>query len=304
MPTTKLTAANIKFRNIRAGINDQHLLRSLANPVDIVDHTGKSICCARIQQAGGGNLRLGCPALFGKPLPPSVCPSGHILSVGDILDWNINAHNQYVLERVTPVLLGLPATAISTHGTPMTPRNGDISGGDSVINPPWAPSPNTVNFCTQLVNLRLVPIHTLNIGDILIKGGAKKNTNLCKSCARVPHKCLCYYWKCGDKVFYVGSASPYKNHKSSLLGRVLNYLQNHTTNKRGGEQVNQRVFKGVNLLIKKNPVEFGIFEFDFLTLRDRTLLFQECSENSDVIGMLEHTLICHFKLLGQAVWNM
>lgn len=104
-------------------------------------------------------------------------------------------------------------------------------------------------------------------------------------------------------VYYVGSATPYKAQESSLLGRVLNYLQNHTTNKRGGDQINKRVFVGVNALLKTQEVEFGIFEYDFLTLRDRTLSFYECSINPDVIGMLEYTMICHYKLMGQAVWN-
>lgn len=104
-------------------------------------------------------------------------------------------------------------------------------------------------------------------------------------------------------VYYVGSATPYMAQASSLLGRVLNYLQNHTTNKRGGDQVNKRVFAAVNTLLKTQEVEFGIFEYDFLTLRDRTLSFSECSRNPDVIGMLEYTMICHYKLMGQAVWN-
>lgn len=160
-----------------------------------------------------------------------------------------------------------------------------------------------MNFCAQLVNLRLVPVHTLKIGDYLVKGGDKKNADLCASCKKVPHKCLCYYWECGGKICYVGSATPYKQHKTSLLGRVLNYLQNHTESKKGEAQVNKRVFNNVNKLLKAQQVEFGIFEFDILTVRDRTLSFNECSTNPDVIGMLEYTLICHYKLLGQAEWN-
>ena len=166
-----------------------------------------------------------------------------------------------------------------------------------------APVPNTVNFCKQIVNLRLVPVHTLKIGDYLVKGGDKKNDGLCASCKKVPHNCLCYYWKCGDNICYVGSATPYKHHKISLLGRVLNYLQNHTANKNGDAQFNRRVFNNVNELLKAQQVEFGFFEFDWLTIRDRTLPFKDCSINKDVIGMLEYTLICHYKLLGQAEWN-
>jgi hypothetical protein len=185
-----------------------------------------------------------------------------------------------------------------------TPPNTIVTPhSNQAIQPSPAPIKETVNFCTQLVNLRLAPIHQFETGDCLVKGGEKKNAGLCNSCKQDRKSVLCYYWKSEGTVCYFGSATPYKHHRSSLLGRVLNYLQNHTKNKNGDSQVNHRVFVGVNNLLKKQKVEFGIFEFDFLTMSDRTLSFAECTEKPDVIVMLEYTLICHFKLFGQAKWN-
>ena len=306
MPTKTLGKANIKYQNITIPRADQHLLRALPHTINIVDVRGGRICAATKHAASStGDIRLACPHLFRRPLPGSVCSSKHMLAVGDVVDWDVQ-QNVVRLKSVSP---GMPVTAGAArgivspapHAAPV--RNDDLPGDPTAIVPTPANAIAT-NFCIQLVNMRYSPVHTLKKGTQLVKGGQKKNTALCQSCKAIAHKCLCYYWKCGDAVFYVGSATPYKQHQtSSLLGRVLNYLQNHTSNKNGDAQVNKRVFTGVNRLLATADVEFGFFEFDFLTIRDHTLTFQKCTDNPKAVEMVEYMLIHHYKLLKQASWN-
>jgi len=142
MPTKRITPANLKYRNITVKENDQHLLKRLPKKFGIVDRMGNTICSATVHSAGNGKLRLGCPDLFGIPLPTSVSPLGHILTVGDIVDWDVTASNLVVLVRVSPATPSLPATTTSTHSIPQPPKNGGIPNRSPAGELPLTPVPS------------------------------------------------------------------------------------------------------------------------------------------------------------------
>ncbi|MEO5368268.1 MAG: hypothetical protein H7831_18315 [Magnetococcus sp. WYHC-3] len=299
MPTKTLGQANVKFKNITIPKADQHLLNALPPTVDIVDATGARICRATKNKANGmGDYRMACPSLFAHPLPTSVCTGQHVLGVGDTFEWDVSGSN-FVLKSVAPAGASATATATPVHVVQSAQQGAATAAGTM-----QSPIGFAMNFCALIVNLRLVPVHTFLNASQIVKGGKKKNHELCQNCSKVTHKRLCYYWKSGGKVLYIGSATPYKNQSSSILGRMLNYLQNHTSSKKGVAHVNKRVFAGAKTILQSANIEFGIFEFDFLALRDRTLTFSECEDKSHITEMLEYALISYYKLRGEAIWNM
>ena len=160
-----------------------------------------------------------------------------------------------------------------------------------------------MNLAVQIVNLRLTPVHLIKKGHLLVKGGEKKNSDICRACKKVGDKNLCYYWKTADSILYVGSATERKGAKGTLLSRILNYLQTHSGQPDKSNQ-NKRIFDLVNKQLVTRDVEFGRFEFDLITARDYTIHYSTCAEQPEITIMFEHILIGYFRLTGQATWNL
>ena len=141
-------------------------------------------------------------------------------------------------------------------------------------------------------------VFTVKTGDSLIKGGEKANQQIHDACRKIQDRFLCYYWKTGDEVLYVGSVTKdYKNKNNNLIGRIGNYLQNHNGT------TNLRVFGLANTTLKKSDLEFGIFAFSSLKINGEAFEHSKCAENSDLMYMIENVLIGYFKSRKQCVWN-
>lgn len=160
-----------------------------------------------------------------------------------------------------------------------------------------------INVNVQIVNLRPIPVHIIQKDSALYKGGVKKNSALLKACAKVSEKHLCYYWRSQNKILYIGSAKPYINHRTTLYGRVSQYLQNHRE-VNGKKNQNKRIFEALKNQLKKSDVELGRFVFDFITARDFTLSYNEFSSNNNLTVMIEQVLIGYHRLQSEATWNL
>lgn len=143
-------------------------------------------------------------------------------------------------------------------------------------------------------------IFSLTQGSTLSKGGKKKSPDIWTACETVSDRYCCYYWKDKDRIRYVGSISAdytSPQHKTNLIGRISNYLQNHsgTTNK--------MVFEKVNQLLVCSEIHLGIFQFKKIMIDHVSYPYAVCVQNSAIIQMAEEILICKYRLIGEADWN-
>lgn len=152
----------------------------------------------------------------------------------------------------------------------------------------------------SIKSLAQAMIFTVPQNGLLIKGGKKVNPVIWNACEKVVDRYCCYYWKDATSVRYVGSISAdytSSQHRTNLVGRISNYMQNHsgTTNK--------MVFDNVNALLNSSSVEFGIFRFIAVEIDGAEYCYDVCAKNSSIIQMIEEILICRYRLTGQADWN-
>jgi hypothetical protein len=155
----------------------------------------------------------------------------------------------------------------------------------------------------QLVNLRLIPVYEIRQNQRLKKGGTRDNRNLCAACNSVKAQNLCYFWRSGERILYVGSATERKNKNSTLLSRVLNYLQTHAGD-RGRVNQNKRLFDNINDQLEVSDVSLGRFECDVVTVRDFTITHEDCTRSPHMTKMIEALLIGYFRLQQQVPWNL
>lgn len=293
MPTNTLTAANIHWQNLNIGVANRHLMQQLQANFNMVDVAGNVICPATKQMNGA---RLRAVDLFAAPPPANLPGYPGALGIGDVVVWCIR-NGDFVITAITRNRGALPASPVVSLVKQHTDVDVAVSSAGHQVG-------SSINLNVQIVNLRLMPIHIIKLGHPLVKGGAKKNPDLCKACKTITEKNLCYYWKTADRVLYVGSATPYTNNNSSVMGRVLNYLQSHRFDKKGKPVTNKRVFDGVNAQLAHSDVEFGRFVFNFITVRDFTFDYGVVSTNRHVFELLEYTLIGYYKCQGQAPLNL
>ena len=156
-----------------------------------------------------------------------------------------------------------------------------------------------MNLNIEIQNLRLESVILLKKGARLVKGGKAANPAMWKACEGINDRFLCYYWKHGGMVRYVGCTSrDYKGRKSNLLGRMSQYLSNHRD-----RATNKNVFEAVNRTLKTTEVEFGRFTFTGCMVDNVLHDYRRCSNAGDLTLMIEHLLIGFYKSLGQSEWN-
>jgi len=154
------------------------------------------------------------------------------------------------------------------------------------------------NLEVSVEQLRRLPVFGLKCGDFLAKGGRQKNPYVFACCAEVKQPFLCYYWMTGGQIKYVGSVtSNYKNAPTNLLGRIGNYLQNHS-----GE-TNKNIFDKANEALRSADLEFGIFTFDAININGLRFSYCDASADGKLILMMESLLITSHKLHGECPWN-
>ena len=156
-----------------------------------------------------------------------------------------------------------------------------------------------MNLIVQLEQLSLKPIFRLNKGQSLVKGGRGRNPFVFQSCQEITDRFFCYFWKTEDTAFYVGSVSKdYKGKQNNLVGRIGNYLQNHTVG-----NTNKKVFEAANDVLQTTSITFGIFRFQTLAIDEDKISYEQCSKNGTLIRMIEAVLIGFYKRNHQCAWN-
>ncbi|MCE9614878.1 MAG: hypothetical protein K8T26_11415 [Lentisphaerae bacterium] len=166
-----------------------------------------------------------------------------------------------------------------------------------------------MNLTVTISNMRHHHVITLTRGNLLIKAGQKKHPAFYNSCCQIQERFLCYYWKQGQEVLYVGSVSKdYKGKKNNLWARVGNYLQNHTKTNTITKHANtnKNVFDAANRLLATYDLEFGVFRFDNCEVGAKHYPYADCCndpELSFLTCMIEDVLIGYYRSLGQCTWN-
>jgi|SRR3990172_9133964 len=157
-----------------------------------------------------------------------------------------------------------------------------------------------MNVHIEIIELQIYDVFTIPHSEHIVKGGKKANPLIFEACAGIDDKYFCYCWRTSNNILYVGSVTAdytSSQHKNNLLGRLGNYLQNHsgTTNK--------MVFDNINATLSKATVSLGLFRFKCIALDNDRWNYTDCSKKPEVMQMLEEILICRYRLLGQAQWN-
>src|SRR5262245_29627196 len=157
-----------------------------------------------------------------------------------------------------------------------------------------------MNIKIDITNLRIDNIFTIAKGRSIVKGGKRVNSAIFQDCGTITDTYFCYCWRDSNVVLYIGSVT--KDYKSgqyanNLLGRISNYLQNHSGS------TNKMVFDNVNTLLSVSDVQFGLFRFDQLLFEGMHRSYLDCTKTVALMKMLEAILICRYRLVGEAIWN-
>lgn len=109
----------------------------------------------------------------------------------------------------------------------------------------------------------------------------------------------CYTWMTEDKIRYCGSfAKDYKyGSKPNFAARISRYLGTHKGT------INVRIHQEINLALQHSPVILAHFVFDKLILDNIEISFEDYSEDSNLIRMVEELLICTYRRENQCDWN-
>ena len=156
----------------------------------------------------------------------------------------------------------------------------------------------------QLVRAHWQLVYRFDSQSQLSKGRRSLHYWPVREAAReVGEPCGCYSWWVGSDLVYIGSFSPYskKEFRSSLEGRLHNYLQSHGTRDR--PNTNAWVFGNVVTSMMGEHVELRVLRFSEVVINGTTLAFEEVSRDKTMTRALESMLIASSRLSGACSWN-
>lgn len=163
-----------------------------------------------------------------------------------------------------------------------------------------------MRFAIEIEQPKWQPVITIPQGTELSKG--RRNDwyrNITDAASLVYAQNGCYCWYSDEIVLYVGSFRPYSRNefKSSLHGRIHNYLQNHRVNNTGRINTNLMVFNNINHQLKESDILLAHFTFDTMQIGQDSIDFNTFSVDGAFVHVVEELLICTYRRIGQCVWN-
>jgi len=161
-------------------------------------------------------------------------------------------------------------------------------------------------YSIVIQGLRWETVVEIPQGTVLEKG--RKNQwyqQITTSAANLVVPWGCCAWASKDVIYYIGSFRPYarKSYKSSLQGRVSNYLQNHRTKNGGYENTNLHIFNNINTVLQNQPMMPTHLTFDTMKIGARVIDFAMFSGESVFVHAVEQLLICTYRLDSECIWN-
>lgn len=150
-------------------------------------------------------------------------------------------------------------------------------------------------------------IYTLQRGQRLLKGRRTEIYQpIMEACKTVEDESGIYAWGNNDnEINYIGSFSTYVrgDMDTSLQGRIHNYLQNHSKNKKDNPNTNLRVFNLIREKLQSSDVYLFHLNFNSLEFTEESIDFLTFSKTKYIVAGIEQMLITFYKKKNQCSWN-
>jgi len=107
-------------------------------------------------------------------------------------------------------------------------------------------------------------------------------------------------------VLYCGSFSPYVTERSSLWGRMKNYLCNHRVRK-GQRNTNKRLFDLINSRLREDSISINVLaqgQIEWKTNDRTSARLSEFLNDPGKTKLMERILIEYYRLDDKAQWHL